>query len=164
MTSESTLRPVMWFHKFFATGAFTGYLPIAPGSWGSLLTCIILWFVWPEFWFEQLPIIVLFYPVAIYFSGKGIRYFGPDGRPIVIDEVIGQMVALFMVPHNIIAYILAFLFFRGFDIIKLPPAKGWEKLPGGTGIVADDIAAGAYAVVLLHLILSLLSKLGVRLI
>jgi len=164
MTNETTFRPVMLFHKFFATGAFAGYLPIAPGTWGSLLACIILWFCWPKYWFEQLPIIILFYPIAVYFSGKGIRYFGPDGRPIVIDEVIGQMVALFMVPHNIIAYILAFLFFRIFDIVKLPPAKGWEKLPGGVGIVADDIAAGAYAVVLLHLILSLLGNLGVKLV
>ncbi len=164
MTKETNLQPVIWFQKFFATGAFTGYLPVAPGTWGSFLACVILWFFWPQYWFEQLPIIILFYPIAVYFSRKGIRYFGPDGSPIVIDEIIGQMIALFMVPHSVIAYILAFLFFRIFDIVKLPPARGWEKLPGGTGIVADDVAAGAYAAVLLHLILSFLGKLGVELI
>jgi phosphatidylglycerophosphatase A len=98
--------------------------------------------------------------LAVYFAYRGIAYFGHDGRPIVIDEMIGQMVALFMAPHNIAAYVLSFLLFRGFDIIKPQPAKAWEKLRGGYGIVADDIAAGFYAAVALHLIIIVLRRLG----
>jgi phosphatidylglycerophosphatase A len=148
--------------KFFITGIFAGYLPIAPGSWGSLVACIILWFVWPSQWYFQLLIIFLFYPVAVYFAGLGIRYYGHDGRQITIDEVIGQAVTLFMAPHNIISYILGFLLFRLFDIIKPWPAKKWEKLHGGVGVVADDIAAGVYAAITLQLVIMLLSRWGIR--
>jgi len=148
MTQTNTSLPVQIFHKFFATGIFTGYLPVAPGSWGSLLTCVILWFFWPPYWYYQLLIIGLFYPVAVYFAGKGVNYFGHDGRPIVIDEIIGQAVTLFMAPHSIVAH----------------PARSWEKLPGGLGIVADDIAAGVYAAITLQLIITFLGKWGVELI
>jgi phosphatidylglycerophosphatase A len=149
------------FNKTFATGLFTGYLPYAPGTWGSLLACVILWFVWPAQWYFQILIILVFYPFAVYFSDKAIAYFGPDGRPIVIDEVIGQMAALFMAPRDMLVYVMAFLLFRAFDIIKPPPARGWEKLRGGYGIVADDMAAGVYAAIVLQLIIIVLAKWGV---
>lgn len=164
MTEKTTAKPIRIFHQFFATGIFTGYIPLAPGSWGSLLACIILWFFWPELWYYQLAIILLFYPFAVYFAGKGAKYYGHDGSPIVIDEMIGQAVALFMAPHNITAYILSFLLFRIYDIIKPQPARVWEKLPGGVGIVADDIAAGVYAVITLHIIITLLNRWGVHLV
>ncbi|MCP4582954.1 MAG: phosphatidylglycerophosphatase A [candidate division Zixibacteria bacterium] len=164
MTQNATSLPVQIFHKFFATGIFTGYLPIAPGSWGSLLTCIILWFFWPPLWYYQLLIIAIFYPIAVYFAGKGVNYYGHDGKPIVIDEIIGQAVTLFMAPHSVVAYILGFFIFRLYDIIKPQPARSWEKLPGGLGIVADDIAAGVYAAITLQLIVVFLGKFGVELI
>jgi len=160
MNEKKPPKIIEFFHKFFITGAFSGYLPIAPGSWGSLLACIILWFVWPALWYYQLLIIFIFYPIAVYFAGIGQKYFGPDGRPIVIDELIGQMVALFMAPHNIIVYMLGFLLFRIFDIVKIQPAKRFEKIQGGTGVVADDIAAGVYAVVVLQLIITLFRRWG----
>lgn len=160
MTENNTNKPVDIFRKLFATGLYTGYLPYAPGTWGSVLTCIILWFVWPEQWYFQLLIIICFYPFAVYFADKAVAYYGHDGRPIVIDEIIGQMIALFMAPHNVLAYLLAFMFFRGYDIIKPQPAAKWEKFHGGYGIVADDIAAGAYAAITLQLIIVLFRKLG----
>ncbi len=160
MNEQKTPKVIEFFHKFFITGVFSGYLPIAPGSWGSLLACIILWFAWPSLWYYQLLIIFLFYPIAVYFAGIGEKYFGHDGRPIVIDEIIGQAVALFMAPHNIITYVLAFLLFRVFDIIKPYPARKLEKMHGGTGVVADDIAAGIYAVIVLQLIIILLRRWG----
>ena len=160
MTEKTPSKFVEVFHKFFITGIFSGYMPKAPGSWGSLTACIILWFIWPELWYYQLLIIFLFYPIAVYFAGKGIKYFGPDDGHIVIDEMIGQAIALFMAPHNIIAYGLAFFLFRFFDIVKIQPAKKWEEIPGGTGVVADDIAAGVYAVIVLQLILTLMRRWG----
>ncbi len=160
MNENKANKPVDIFRKLFATGLFTGYLPYAPGTWGSLLTCIILWFVWPEQWYYQALIIIAFYPFAVYFADKAVVYFGHDGRPIVIDEILGQMIALFMAPHNILAYLLGFMLFRGFDIVKPQPAKKWESMHGGYGIVADDIAAGAYAAIALHLLIILFRKLG----
>jgi phosphatidylglycerophosphatase A len=146
--------------KFFITGAYLGYMPVAPGSWGSLLACVILWFAFPAVWYYQLLVILVCYPPAVYLADKGVKYFGPDNRRIVIDELIGQSVALFMAPHNIVAYSLGFLLFRIFDIIKPQPARKWENIPGGKGVVADDIVAGIYAVIALHLIITLLRRWG----
>jgi phosphatidylglycerophosphatase A len=160
MTENHRWAMVEFLHKLFCTGIFTGYLPIAPGTWGSLLSCGLLWFFWPERWYYQLPIILIFYPIAVYFAGAGEKYFGHDGHPIVIDEVIGQAIALFMAPHNLIVYLGGFLLFRLFDIIKPSPARNLEKLAGGTGVVADDIAAGVYAAIVLQLFILFFRKLG----
>lgn len=161
MTEAKPSRFVEIIQKFFITGAFSGYLPTAPGSWGSLLACFILWFVFPSLWYWQVLVIAAFYPIAIYFAGIGQNYYGHDGRPIVIDEMIGQAITLFMAPHNLIAYILGFFIFRIFDIVKPYPARKLEKLPGGKGVVADDIAAGIYAAIVLQLIMALAGRLGV---
>jgi phosphatidylglycerophosphatase A len=163
MIAQTQPRPIEFIHKLFATGFYSGYMPIAPGTWGSLVACIILWFVWPDKWYYQALAIAAFYPFAVYFSDQGVRYFGHDGRQIVIDEVIGQAVSLFMAPHNIIGYISGFFLFRLFDIVKLPPARDWEKLRGGYGIVADDIAAGVYAAIVLQLLVILSQRMGLEL-
>ena len=160
MSEKNQNRPVDILRKMFATGLFTGYLPYAPGTWGSLLACVILWFFWPPEWYYQIIIIIAFYPFAVFFADKAEAYFGHDGRPIVIDEVIGQAITLFMAPHNVLAYLLGFMIFRAFDIIKPQPARAWEKFRGGFGIVADDVVAGAYAAIVLQLIIVLFRRLG----
>jgi phosphatidylglycerophosphatase A len=154
---------VEYFQRTFASGLFTGHLPKAPGTWGSLLAAIILWFVWPAAWYYQALIILAAFPFVIYFADNGIRYYGPDGRPIVIDEIYGQAITLFMAPHNVLVYIIGFFLFRIFDIIKPPPAREWEKLHGGYGVVADDMAAGVYAAIVLQLIIILSRKVGLEL-
>ena len=162
MTEKPKNGALQLTQKFFITAGFSGYLPIAPGSWGSLVTCLLLWFFWPAQWYYQLLVIVALYPVAVYFANVGIGYFGPDGRQIVIDEVIGQAITLFMIPHNAIAYVIGFVAFRIFDVVKPEPARGSEKIPGGRGVVADDMIAGIYALITLQLIVALLRKWGVQ--
>jgi phosphatidylglycerophosphatase A len=147
--------------RLLATFFFSGYLPKAPGTWGSAFTMLILFFVWPPQWYYQLVAIIIVYQFGVYISGKAEQYFGRDGRPIVIDEVAGQMVALFMAPTKFLPFMLGFVLFRFFDIVKPPPAKTWESLPGGRGVMADDIAAGFYAACILQIILAILNKLGV---
>ena len=73
-----------------------------------------------------------------------------DPGMIVIDEVVGYAVAMIAVPPSITAFFVAFLLFRAFDIFKIEPGKMLEKIGGGTGIVLDDVAAGAYACILTH--------------
>jgi len=162
MTEKPGVGAVEIIQKFFITAGFSGYLPIAPGSWGSLVACLLLWFFWPAQWYYQILVIAAFYPVAVYFAGVGIGYFGPDGRRIVIDEVMGQAITLFMVPHNAIAYVIGFVAFRIFDVVKPAPAKNSEKIPGGRGVVADDMIAGVYSLITLQLIIAFLGKWGVR--
>ena len=81
--------------------------------------------------------------------GEGVK----DPQFVVIDEVAGQLVALIAVPLTWKSFIAAFILFRAFDILKPPPVRQLESLPEGTGIVLDDIAAGLYAWLLVHLFL-----------
>ncbi len=148
--------------KLIATFFFAGYLPKAPGTWGSAFTTLILFFIWPHLWYYQFLAIIAIFCLGVWISGKAEKYFGRDGSPIVIDEVLGQMVALFMAPPKFLPFMLAFVFFRIFDIIKPPPAKNWESYRRGWGVMADDLAAGFYAACLLQLVLVFLDKWGIN--
>jgi phosphatidylglycerophosphatase A len=76
-----------------------------------------------------------------------------DPQFVVIDEVAGQLITLIAVPVSWKSMVLGFILFRGFDIVKPPPVRQLERLPEGTGIVLDDIAAGLYALALMQLAL-----------
>ncbi|HBC46689.1 MAG TPA: phosphatidylglycerophosphatase A [candidate division Zixibacteria bacterium] len=160
-SNQPTIFSRGFFPKLFATFFFVGYLPKAPGTWASAITALFLYFVWPPQWYIQFPLIFVVYIFGVWAAGRAEQYFGHDARKIVIDEVAGQMTALFMAPHFVLAYILGFLFFRIFDIVKPPPARQWESLRGGYGVVADDIAAGFYAAIVLNILLAIFNKWGV---
>jgi phosphatidylglycerophosphatase A len=147
--------------RFLATFFLVGYLPKAPGTWASGATAIILYFIWPGQWYFQVVLIAAVYLIGVWVSGRAEKSLGHDARRIVIDEVAGQMLALFMAPPKIVAYVLAFLLFRLFDIIKPPPARQWEQLRGGWGVMADDMAAGTYAAIILNFLLALLDRWGI---
>jgi phosphatidylglycerophosphatase A len=72
---------------------------------------------------------------------------------VVIDEVAGQLVTLIAVPLAWKTFLAGFILFRGFDIVKPPPVRQLERLPEGTGIVLDDVAAGLYSLIVMHLLL-----------
>jgi phosphatidylglycerophosphatase A len=148
--------------RLLSTFFFSGYLPRAPGTWASGFTAVILFFAWPHFWIYQLVLIAGVFVLGARISGKAEAFYGHDGRPIVIDEVAGQMVALFMVPQKFLPFFLGFVFFRIFDIIKPPPAKQWESYRRGWGVMADDLAAGFYAACLLQIALAILGKWGIN--
>jgi phosphatidylglycerophosphatase A len=148
--------------KLTATFFYSGYLPKAPGTWAAGFTTIILFFIWPELWVYQLIAIVAVFVLGSWVSGKAEDYFGHDGRPIVIDEVLGQMVALFMAPPKFVPFVLGFLFFRFFDVVKPPPVRQWESFRRGWGVMADDLAAGFYAACLMQFIIALLEKWNIN--
>jgi phosphatidylglycerophosphatase A len=150
-----------FFVRLLATFFYSGYLPKAPGTWASGFTMIILFFIWPGQWYYQLIAIAAVYRFGVWVSGRAEEYFGHDGRPIVIDEVAGQMMALFMAPIKFLPFMLGFAFFRLFDIYKPPPVRQWQSYRRGWGIMADDLAAGIYAVCLMQLVLLFLDKWGI---
>jgi len=76
-----------------------------------------------------------------------------DPQFVVIDEVAGQLIALIAVPLGWKTFLTGFILFRVFDIIKPPPVRQLERLPEGTGIVLDDVAAGIFALLGMHLLL-----------
>lgn len=141
----------------FASFFYTGYLPYAPGTWGSLVA-VLLWFLFP--WNSlsfRLCLIFVVLIVGIFVSGiTEKRTGGKDPSFIVIDEVAGMWLTLALIPkitfpENIGKIIFALLAFRFFDILKIPPANKLESIPGGFGIMLDDIAAGIYAGTLVNI-------------
>ena len=151
--------------RIYATGLWTGFFPVAPGTAGSLLAVgLWCWIPLPLGCDGHLGVGVLVFLVAatllgIPASGLGEREFGKDGSPIVIDEVVGQWIALAgLAPAPAVA-VGGFLLFRIFDIVKPFPIRQSHALPGGWGVVADDVLAG----IATNLTLRLVVLLGIRL-
>lgn len=144
---------------FIATGGGVGYLPKAPGTWGSLLALplnlLLLRLPSQGYWLALTLILLL----AVYSAGAAEKILDrKDPGAIVIDEIIGMLIALIAVPAQPVIWLSAFLLFRFFDIAKPWPVSWADKhLNGGLGIVLDDMLAGAYAWLVLHGALALLS-------
>jgi phosphatidylglycerophosphatase A len=128
-----------------ATGFGSGFFPVAPATFASALVTAAV-YVWlpVEAGFESALIAVLL-PLSVWSAHLAERRLGHDAHPIVIDEVVGQLIALWMVPRTLPWLGAAFLLFRLFDIWKPLGAREAQGLRGGWGIVADDVLAGLYA-------------------
>ena len=136
----------------FGTGLGTGYAPIAPGTAGSLLG-LVLFFLFPLNGWYWLVITVLVFFIGVWTSTIIEKEKGEDPPIVVIDEVVGQWVALLFIPfYSLKIYILAFLLFRLFDVRKPPPIDQSQRLKAGYGIMIDDVLAGIYANIILQLI------------
>lgn len=134
----------------FLSACYTGYLPFMPGTFGSAFASVLV-FLFPVF-FRSLPavivLIVLLTAAAVAaFDLAGLR--GTDPGWVVVDEVIGSFVAVAGHRLSLLTVIGGFILFRIFDILKPFPVKHAERLPGGYGVVADDIVAGIYASIFL---------------
>ena len=112
----------------------------------------VTWFLVPaSLWSVLIWVVILVLGVIV--SGKAEKDFGQDARPIVIDEVLGMGLALLFVPKRIVYYVIAFVLFRLFDIVKPFPARQAERLPSGWGVMADDLVAGVYANVVVQVLI-----------
>ena len=133
--------------KFFATGFFTGYSPIMPGTAGSAAAILIAWLVPLASW----HILLLFF-AGVWLCGRAEGLFSEHDSPkIVFDEFCGIFIATWQLQHGYF-YLIAFILFRFFDILKPNPINRLQDLPGGWGIMADDIAAGIIVRMLLFLV------------
>jgi phosphatidylglycerophosphatase A len=142
-----------FFEKLIGSGFYTGYIPFASGTWGSLAALII--YLIPGF--EKpviiIPAIVLFTILGIFTGNKFDVIYGKDPAECTVDEVVGMWISLLFLPKTFLVVTAAFISWRAFDIIKPAPARQLESLKGGFGIMMDDIVAGLYSLLLLHLIL-----------
>jgi len=143
---------------FFATGFGVGYLPQLPGTAGTLLA-VPLSLGLNALAAISLPIALLTLAAAIccaiWLSARAALILEQRDPPmIVIDEIVGFMIANFITPRNVMLLSVAFLLFRVFDIAKVYPLSRLEKLPGGAGIVLDDVMAGLYVFGIMRLVLS----------
>ncbi len=138
-----------------ATGFGTGLSPFASGTVGTLVGVLLFWFLAPPYvgWLAYIVASAVLIVLAILVStaAEAVYQKTDDGR-VVIDEIVGYLVAMLWAPHTWQAVLTGFVLFRFFDIVKPPPARGLQSLRGGLGIVVDDLVAGAYACVILHLL------------
>ncbi len=144
------------FVRALATLGPAGFVPIAPATAGSALVALIGWFLPVPPLPITLVLLALGTALAVWIAGEAEKEFGHDAKPIVIDEAIGQSIALLFVPHVWWAFAAAFVLFRIFDVWKPLGANQAQKLPGGLGIVADDVIAGIVACGTIHLGLRLI--------
>ena len=156
--AATTHRTAGWAMQI-ATLFGIGRLRPGPGTWGSLAS-VLLWAALAHACAPRLrtPMAVgmamLITLIGIPAATQVARGVGKkDPQFVVIDEVAGQLVALIAVPLAWKSFLAGFILFRAFDIVKPPPVRQLEAIPEGAGIVLDDIAAGLYALVVVHLFL-----------
>jgi phosphatidylglycerophosphatase A len=137
--------------RALATLGPVGYAPIAPATVASFVVAVIGWFLPPPALPWALCALGVGVAVAIPICGEAEKDLGHDAHPIVADEVIGQTIALLLAPHTWWAFGAAFLLFRIFDVWKPLGAREIQALPGGLGIVADDVIAGLTSLAVLQL-------------
>lgn len=131
----------------------SGFFPIAPATFASLIVALILWVLPTPPFLARLGLLVGVTLVGIWSAGRTERRYGTeDPRCVVIDEVAGMLVATIWVPWDAIHLLIAFLLFRILDVFKPPPGYQVESYGGGLGIMADDLVAGAYSLILLLLL------------
>jgi phosphatidylglycerophosphatase A len=137
-----------------ATGAGLGYSPVASGTVGTVWGIPLVWGLsgLPGLGWQVAAAIALAV-LAIPFCHDAEAVFArkDDGR-IVADEYLTFPLCMLGLPFSLETVILAFLTNRFFDIVKLPPARGLQRIPGGTGIVIDDVVAALYSLVANHLV------------
>jgi len=142
------------FIPFLATGFGVGYSPIAPGTLGTLVAVPIYYFLSenPSPLYEIT--LVGFFFLSVWIAENAERYFGKkDDQRIVIDEIMGFLITMLWIPKTIPFIIIGFFLFRFFDILKPFPIRHLEKgLKGGYGVVLDDVLAGVYANIILHVL------------
>ena len=142
------------FTKYFVTLFGIGFIPLAPGTFGSLFA-IFIWYVFIDlflfFYFIALFLFILsvsFYLTDIYLD----NYKKKDPSEVIVDEFLGQSIPLlFIVNFNIYEVLIAFVTFRFFDIYKIYPINKMEGLKGSYGVILDDIVAGIYSLIILML-------------
>ncbi|HKW17214.1 MAG TPA: phosphatidylglycerophosphatase A [Terriglobales bacterium] len=152
------VRAPLWA-TFTATFLGVGRLRPGPGTWASLAATLI-WYglSYKVSLHAQASVLGVLALTAVVFgipaatrvaTASGVK----DPQYVVIDEVAGQWITYLFVPLSWKTLLAGFILFRGFDIVKPPPVRQLEKLPGGTGIMFDDVAAGLLALIVMQLLL-----------
>ncbi|HWF89944.1 MAG TPA: phosphatidylglycerophosphatase A [Pyrinomonadaceae bacterium] len=142
-----------------------GYLPLAPGTWGSLVGVGIFLLLTRVIAGNALVAVVLVFIIVVTAVGTWAATRTEelserkDPGKVVVDEVAGQLIALFpltlFTSWSTMAVIVSFILFRFFDIVKPYPANRLQELNGGAGVMFDDLVAGVYAAVIVSIILKI---------
>lgn len=145
----------MKFSKLIATCLGIGYLQKGAGTLAALACCLLWWALRFD---KATPFQQALCMVVVFFSGVWVssnveKDWGHDSNRIVIDEWLGMGLALFLIPFSWVHFSAAFVLFRAFDIAKPLFIRRMEAAPGGWGVMLDDLLAGVYSNLLLHLLI-----------
>ena len=136
---------------FVATAGYVGFVPVAPGTFGSAVGLIVYAALRAtESWVTEGVVLVITLVVGIWAADRVERQLGKDPGAVVIDEVVGMLITIAFLDVNITGAIVGFFVFRVLDVIKPPPAARLEHLHGGPGIMLDDVMAGIYGHVIMR--------------
>jgi phosphatidylglycerophosphatase A len=135
--------------RLLGSGFYTGYIPYAPGTFGSLAS--LLFFLIPGFTnFDIiLPITVITFLIGIPLGTYFETVYNKDPKQFTLDEFVGTWITFLFIPQNLIQFIIAFIVWRVLDIVKPFPANKSESLKGGFGIMMDDVVSGLYSLVIM---------------
>ena len=131
---------------FVATCGYIGYAPFAPGTFGSVAGLLVFFLVRRTGSIAvELAAIVVLFAIGVWSGNEAEHHFGKvDPGPVVVDEVVGMLITLALLPVNLFGAIIGFLLFRLLDVVKPWPSGRFEALPGGLGVMADDGMAAVY--------------------
>ncbi len=150
-----------FFSRLIATGFFSGYTPLAPGTAGSIVGLFLYWLIPGTdsllFVFLLVPLFWLgAWSATAVENSSGVK----DHQIIVIDEIVGVFITFALFEKSFFWLVIGCALFRFFDILKLPPVKQMEDLPKGWGVMMDDVIAGIYALISLRMLYWLTSQLA----
>jgi phosphatidylglycerophosphatase A len=146
------MKQINWFEKLVGSAFYTGFIPIASGTFGSLAAIII--YLIPGF--EKLhiiiPAIIILFVYGLFIASKFENVYGKDPSQCTVDEVVGTWISLIALPKSFLIILTVFLVWRLMDIVKPFPARISENLKGGLGIMTDDVISAVYSLIIVHLI------------
>ena len=139
---------------FIATGCYSGYLPKAPGTWGSLVGLLLFYLLHALSLPVYLAVVAGLFVVGSFAAGEAEKILdNRDPGVVVIDEIVGILITMIAVPVTPLTMALGFILFRIFDIAKPFPVNFFDqRFHGGLGIMLDDVVAGIYSLIILQLL------------
>lgn len=129
----------------------SGFFPFAPATFASAILAVVLYAVGGPALPVRVALLLVVSAVGVWAATRTERRYGHDASVIVIDEIAGMLLSVLWIPWDALHLAAAFFLFRAMDILKPPPVYQWQSLPGGWGVMIDDLGAGAYTVILLLL-------------
>lgn len=136
--------------KLIGSGLGTGYAPLAPGTAGSIIA-LLIWIILPGMntW-QQFAFVTVTFLIGVPISAALETEYGHDPHQATFDEFVGQWAALLLLPKTAPYLAASFFIFRALDVWKPFPARASQNLPGGWGVMVDDLIVGIYTCLILH--------------
>lgn len=146
---------VPWHIKAFASGLFSGYFPVASGTVGSAVALAFYFIPGFEQPFVIIPIGFCTFLIGAQAAHRMEGRFGHDPTEVTIDEIVGMWISLLLLPKSLLIALSTFLIFRVLDIVKPFPARKFDNVRSGIGIMMDDVVAGVYTNLIMHFALAI---------